>query len=108
MAEPAETSGVEFRLVGIDLPRVQVEDGRAILLLVDSRDPPAGPPIWQDAEIAAAGHRQIQRTELRRRTGYFDQASHRSVDSIRTPIRNRNAVAVVSDWEDAGVIPVAF
>src|ERR1051325_3962634 len=57
--EAAEQDRVEPRLVGIDLPRVEIKDHRAPLAAVDAADAPPCPAVRQQAEISAAGDRQV-------------------------------------------------
>ncbi len=102
--QAAQAAGGEPRLGRIDLPRMQVEDRRAPLLLVDPPDPPARPGVRQQPEVAAAGDRQVQRPEPDRRTRRLDERSAVALEQVRLARRERNAVAIVMDREDARVV----
>src|SRR5262245_39692209 len=70
-----ETSGparMQPGLVGIDFPRMKVEDGRSAFDAVHARDPPARPPVGEYAEVASAGDRQVQDPEAGRRAWHLD------------------------------------
>ena len=79
----------------------------APLRLVEARDAPARPRVRQDPEVAAAGDRQVERAPPHRRARHFEQRIL-ALQQVRVARRGRDAVAIVVDREDAGVVAVAF
>src|SRR5580765_7049550 len=61
VTESAHRAGVEARLSGIDLPRMQIENRGLPLVLVDPRDAPACPAVRKKPEITATGDGKIHR-----------------------------------------------
>src|SRR5438876_5126858 len=56
--ELGEPAHAYFRLVGVDFPRVQIDDGRLMLAHVEVPDGAPGHRIRQEPEVAASGDRQ--------------------------------------------------
>ena len=57
VAEPAQRIGRQTRLLGIDLPRMEIEHRRLLLDAIQPIDAPPRPGVGQQPEVAAAGHR---------------------------------------------------
>src|SRR5215469_1302513 len=63
------------RLIGIDLPRVEVEDAGFLVAHIDAAERPARQRVGQEAEIAAAAARDITAEELDRRQRDLGEAA---------------------------------
>src|SRR5256885_10427326 len=104
MAETAEGARPKPRLLGIDFPRMQIEDDRAAFRVVDACDPPARPAVRQDAEISAAADRQIHRADADCRGRSLDQDAAAALHDEWMPRRQGNSVPIVPDRKDARVV----
>src|SRR5712691_127529 len=107
MTELSQRRCTQPRLVRIDLPGMQIEDGGAPLDLVQPLDPPARPSIRKYPEVTAAGDREVERSPTDRRPRGPDERRAR-LRQIRMPGRYGNAVPIVADRKDAGVVQKAF
>src|SRR5687767_5976010 len=59
MPEPAEQPDRQSRLVRVDLPRVQIENGAPVFLLVDAIEPPPRPSVREEPEVPPTPDREI-------------------------------------------------
>ena len=103
MPHPCWERCPEARLIRIELPRVNVEHRGLTLEAVEAADGPPGAAIGEQTEVPAA-HGQRQRGETRRRAWELKQPAGRPIDAVRDTRCRRDAVPVVPDREDAGVV----
>src|SRR5262245_54687900 len=90
-------------LIGIDFPRMEVEDHGSAVGGIHALDTPARNTVREQPEVAASSDRQVERTDSHGGCGHLDDRAGRSVDAVHVPGRIRNAVAVVMNWENARV-----
>src|SRR6185437_3561452 len=93
------------RLAGIDLPGVEIENGRTPLLAIDTLEPTTEQRIGQQPEKSAAAARPVASPQSHRRGRHFQQ-SGRARDE-RKPRCLRHPVQVVPDRNDAGTVLIA-
>src|SRR6188508_1830652 len=108
MAKTAHERRRQPRLIWIDLPRVQIEGDWLSLAPVHRRDAASRPGVWQKPEIAAAADRQVLAAQTHRRTGQLPKRPRRPRNHIRVTGRARDAVPIMADWENAGVVEIPF
>src|SRR5581483_10271462 len=93
------------RLLRIDLPRMDVEDGGLPVVAVHPRDVGPRPPVRQQPEIAPTSTRHVRpKARGRGHWNFEDAPSRRKKRKSRCV---RDAVAVVPDRKDARAIAVA-
>src|SRR5437867_591195 len=112
MPKSGEPAHAYLRLVGIDFPRMQIDDGRLMLACVEVADRAPGHPIRQEAEISPAGNGQAPAENGYRGKGELRDTTV-SAGAARAvgdwpPMREArgpgDSVAIVDDGKDAGVI----
>src|SRR5262245_31268479 len=108
MAEAAQQPGLQSRLFGIDLLRMQIEDCRPTFVVVEARAAPACRTVWKDPTIATPADSQVHAREGRGRAWNFDQRTPRSREQIGLAFRDWNPVPIVANGEDTGIVGVAF
>jgi len=108
MAQAAKKRRADARLIGVNLPRVQVEDGRPALDDVHLRKAAPGPCIRQQPEVSTATDRQVLTSPANGRSWKFPQAATRGRDEMKVPRRIRYTVAIVVNGVNTGVVGVAL
>src|SRR6266851_3529004 len=108
MAEPAEPADAHPRLVDVQLPGMEVDDGGLALPVIEMLDGASGHPVRQEPEVSAPGDRQAASKHGDGREREFgDAVPVGDGHAVWKPWSVRDAVPIVSDGEDAGVVQEA-
>src|SRR6476661_8428842 len=91
------------RLLRIDLPGMHVEHG-GTALAIQPADSPRRPGVRQQSKIGTSRHRKIDAAETYRRRWELEQGARRAPQHVNVTPGLGDAVAVVLDGEDAGVV----
>src|SRR6266508_6445807 len=97
MAEARGRANRKPRLIGVNLPWMEVEHRRRTIDTVHPTYPPARDGIGKQPEVAASRNRQIGTSHPDRRRRHLDERSALAVDSMDVPWGVGNAVPIVSD-----------
>ena len=96
------------RLVGIELPWVDIEHERRFVGSIDRAQSPTRKPIWKLPEVSASADYEARAEHRNRGHGYFENAGCRvDCDSVRPRRGRRQAVQVVMNRRDARVVDEA-
>src|SRR6266542_1357200 len=114
MPELGEPANAYLRLVSVDFPRMQIDDGRLMLARVEVPDGAPGHRIRQETEVSASGDRQAPaengyggQREFGDAVGVGAARAVGNLHAVREARGAGDAIAVVDDGKDAGVIQKA-
>ena len=104
-AEAALPGGLHPRLPRIDLPRMDVDDGRLALAAIHPAHSPAQVAVGKHAEVGAAAERQVASQERRRRDRKLHEAPPVALaNHVREALRVGHSVERVADRKDARIV----
>src|SRR5207244_3775436 len=92
------------RLLGVELPWMEIESGGLSVNGVDPLEEPARHRIRQQPEVSAAAGRPVARQQPDRRHGHLQQSRS---DFVRETRRIGNAVVIVANRVDARAVTIA-
>src|SRR3989442_13976546 len=107
MPRASEPRHVEARLLGIELPRVDVERARNAPALAVAQGR-AHHPIREQTEIPTASRRNGRAPPPQRGRGHLSEPTRRTLEPVRVPATVRIAVPRAAYRKQARVVPVAF
>ena len=112
MPEARPESGLDARLLGIQFPRVKVEDRGLLIDLVDAVHAPIDDSRRQQTQVAAACDRQGQgfawQGHVQRSQGKLTDCAIFALDVVREALGAGDAIVVVMDGEDARIVGKAL
>src|SRR5258708_35941376 len=104
MAQMRGSTPVHARLLGIQLPRMKIDAGGLLLLLIDESDSPSRVPVGKQSQVCAAPQWGPVPSEGKSRHREFNQIPLGAADREWKARGQRHAVIGLADGKDAGDI----
>src|SRR5258708_28415453 len=104
MAQMRGSPPVHARLLGIQLPRMKIDAGGLLLLLIDESDSPSRVPVGKQSQVCAAPQWGPVPREGKSRHREFNQIPLGAADRQWKARGLRHAVIRMADGKDSGVI----
>jgi hypothetical protein len=104
-SKASDSPGSKLGLIGIDLPRMEINARRLLLFAVQPPDARRTVAVWQQTQICPAPnwHHTVARNPNRSCWDLLDEPRRR-VDDVCVPLEARNPVTVVRDRVYAGIV----